>query len=721
MLCLCFDAQVVSAQIDAALPRIDPRAIEAAQQQERIALLVSLSDQPGFDISRQEQEAVLPDMEAIDAQIRQLSQPFELDDIIPEPVRLAAQDLKRQREAIREQMVRNIFSQVKAIVQPQQDKFVAFVEQELGGKVLTRLIHINALGIEIPSALLDRLSNHPEVLRVTLIVGNGAPELNKSIPTIGADTWHYKGYDGDNVDDIAILDSGVASEHPNLTVIAYRKFVPGWEDQVHGTKVAGAAVSNHDIWHGVAKGICRYENGVQGGLIDAVITDGIAKVIESDALAALEWVVTDGEGEYAEIVNFSEGFEMVKKASTDYTYIASEFDRYVADYWVSITESVGNEGNLGRETITVPAEAYNVISVGAMDDNDNEYRIDDVIWQEGPGKTSALGPTRGSNPEDPDDGERKKPDLVAPGVDIYTTKKEGGFGFANESGTSLAAPHVAGAIALLMDFGPWTPVNVKAILINTADDMVDDLDTPGWDNAHGWGYINMNKAWTHRWAWDISLVAPGESEWLTGNMNPGDKVTAVWNCHGKDPYTGEPVLSNINLFVWERNPDGTKGILLGASTSSIDNVEQVVSDFSSAVYVEVHGFDVVGSHERVSVAHPIGFTEVSPPGAPAKSVALSKLTADLGQNFPNPSNPETWIPYSLAKSAEVRIQIFNVAGELVRTLDIGRKLPGRHATKETAAYWDGRNDAGERASSGVYFYYLTAGDFKATRKMLLSK
>ena len=664
---------------------------------------MSLSNQPGFEISRQEQQAVLPDMDAIDTQMRQLTQPFKLGDIIPEPVRLSIRNLKRQREAIREQMVRNIFSQVKAIVQPQQEKFVVFVEQELRGRVRTRLIHINALGIEIPSAMLNRLSNHPDVLRVRLIVGNGSPELNNSIPTIGADTWHDEGYDGDGVDDVAILDSGVASGHPNLSVGAYRKFVGGTENQIHGTKVAGPVRSTHNTYKGVASGI--------DGLIDAVITNGILDATKPDTLDALEWAVTDAYGEYAEIVNFSHGFGMVMDEDTDYTEFAQDFDTYVDDYWVSITKSAGNFYYEGRESITVPAEAYNVISVGAMDDKNNNYRGNDELWiNEDDRLGSSLGPTRGSVSGNQDSQERKKPDLVAPGANIYTTKKEGGFGFANESGTSVAAPHVAGAIALLMDAGPWSPINVKAILINTADDW----GTPGWDNTYGWGYINLDNAWTHRWHWDIDFIYPGESYWLTGNMSSGDKVTVVWNRHTVG-------LSNINLYVWKRNPNGTKGSLLGASTSSIDNVEQVVSNFNSAVYVEVRGYYVVGSSERVSVAHPSGFTECAPPGAPAKSVVSSKFTADLSQNFPNPSNPETWIPYSLAESAEVKIQIFNVAGELVRILDIGRKFPGRYATKETAAYWDGRNDAGERVSSGVYFYYLRAGDFHTTKKMIILK
>ena len=93
----------------------------------------------------------------------------------------------------------------------------------------------------------------------------------------------------------------------------------------------------------------------------------------------------------------------------------------------------------------------------------------------------------------------------------------------------------------------------------------------------------------------------------------------------------------------------------------------------------------------------------------------------LAQNYPNPFNPETWIPYQLSKSAEVSIHIHNVAGHLVRTLDLGLKPIGSYMTPSTAAYWDGKNAAGERVASGIYFYTLQTADFAATRRMVILK
>ncbi len=93
----------------------------------------------------------------------------------------------------------------------------------------------------------------------------------------------------------------------------------------------------------------------------------------------------------------------------------------------------------------------------------------------------------------------------------------------------------------------------------------------------------------------------------------------------------------------------------------------------------------------------------------------------LHQNFPNPFNPETWIPYQLAADTNVTIAIYNAVGESVRRLDLGMRSAGVYLTREKAAYWDGRSDAGEKVASGVYFYVLEAGDYRETRKMLIVK
>ena len=93
----------------------------------------------------------------------------------------------------------------------------------------------------------------------------------------------------------------------------------------------------------------------------------------------------------------------------------------------------------------------------------------------------------------------------------------------------------------------------------------------------------------------------------------------------------------------------------------------------------------------------------------------------LLQNFPNPFNPETWIPFRLAKESDVTIQIYSPTGQLVRRLSTGTIPAGDYTSQSRAVYWNGRNQIGEPLSSGVYLYTINAGDFSATRKMLIRK
>ena len=99
---------------------------------------------------------------------------------------------------------------------------------------------------------------------------------------------------------------------------------------------------------------------------------------------------------------------------------------------------------------------------------------------------------------------------------------------------------------------------------------------------------------------------------------------------------------------------------------------------------------------------------------------LPEKTALLA-NYPNPFNPETWIPYHLAEPADVTVRIYAADGGLVRTLALGHQVAGIYESRTRAAYWDGENEVGEPVASGLYFYTLTAGDFTATRKMLIRK
>ena len=111
-------------------------------------------------------------------------------------------------------------------------------------------------------------------------------------------------------------------------------------------------------------------------------------------------------------------------------------------------------------------------------------------------------------------------------------------------------------------------------------------------------------------------------------------------------------------------------------------------------------------------------------------VSLTPTETELLANYPNPFNPETWIPYRLAEDAFVTLTIYDLSGRVVRTLDVGHRIASAYENRSKAIYWDGKNDLGEQVASGVYFYQLRvgnsrseteAGDYAATRKMVILK
>ena len=166
------------------------------------------------------------------------------------------------------------------------------------------------------------------------------------------------------------------------------------------------------------------------------------------------------------------------------------------------------------------------------------------------------------------------------------------------------------------------------------------------------------------------------------------------------------------------------------SSRAVSRARLTVSDVEGWL-IEARGLSRSGSGEA---SRPGGLSygeDASRPGGLSYSrgiVVLERLLASLMPketvllaNYPNPFNPETWIPYQLSKPAEVTVTIYAANGAVVRMLDLGHRRAGSYDSRGRAAYWDGRNAAGESVASGVYFYTLSAGDFSATRKMVIRK
>jgi hypothetical protein len=139
--------------------------------------------------------------------------------------------------------------------------------------------------------------------------------------------------------------------------------------------------------------------------------------------------------------------------------------------------------------------------------------------------------------------------------------------------------------------------------------------------------------------------------------------------------------------------------------------------------IEVIAQEIKGTFGGESIRYTISANDIK-----AGKVSLGYLPMSLIpkrnallQNYPNPFNPETWIPYKLAEEAEVSITIYDVNGKIVKILKLGRKRAGFYMAKSKSAYWDGRDELGQKVASGVYFYTLRTRNFEATRKMVIVK
>ena len=154
----------------------------------------------------------------------------------------------------------------------------------------------------------------------------------------------------------------------------------------------------------------------------------------------------------------------------------------------------------------------------------------------------------------------------------------------------------------------------------------------------------------------------------------------------------------------------------------------------TAAFVDMSKRDVVAAGDEISFqvldhhSNPIGgptrqrITNIDLAGAYLLSTVSTRSAESLLlPNYPNPFNPDTWIPYQLSHDCAVSIRIYNINGWLIHTLALGQRAAGHYLSRDEAAYWDGKDVAGEDVSSGIYFYQLTAGDFSAVRRMVVLK
>ncbi|MBI1926942.1 T9SS type A sorting domain-containing protein [Candidatus Poribacteria bacterium] len=282
----------------------------------------------------------------------------------------------------------------------------------------------------------------------------------------------------------------------------------------------------------------------------------------------------------------------------------------------------------------------------------------------------------------------------------------------------------------------WVPVNsgLEAYLATRSPTILYSLEVVGNELYLGTYSGGVFRASLMDVLMDVTSMSQLNTFGMRFNRRTGQlSMMATWKNMGADPFYPplQMVIESITPpSVTVANPDGTTpagkpyfdfsaligsdgklspGETSGAKQLIFNNPTRVRFNFTVSFWAQVGSGGFPAPPLKVLIEPP-----------PPSDVEIPLVSA-LAQNFPNPFNPETWIPYALAKASPVQIIIYDIQGRLVRTLDLGHREVGQYLNREKAAYWDGRNQLGEPVGSGVYLYRLQAGEFQATRKMVILK
>ena len=510
-----------------------------------------------------------------------------------------------------------------------------YIDQVLriGGHLRSRSRWLNAIGLEANLQQIMQIGKLPFVRSITPILTHtmelhiearpyipAAPPANQSYGDSGtqttqvqADFLHQKGFFGAEII-IGLLDTGYSLKHTAIThidVIDQYDFVNNDNDtsdqlnqddpkqDEHGSIVLGILAGRtpekliglaHQASFLLAKTEKISENGQE-----------FERVIEEDwCIEGIEWLEKKG----ADLINCSLGYSdwynfRDLDGQTSKLTIAADL---ATEKGTLMVVAAGNQGTTLGERITVPADGFKVLAIGAVNRNQS------VSW------FSSKGPTY--------DG-RIKPDFVALGNQVTSIIPDTKSSFSSDNrGTSLSCAVAAGAISLLLQAFPKATTDQ---ITNALRATAKNANNP--NNSYGYGLIRA------RSAFEVLLDQFGH----TGNM--------------PDPISVKS-LTNLKLIEW--------GGL--------------------------------------------------------------KPSFELHQNFPNPFNAETWIPFRLGIDGEIKLSIYSSSGSLIQTLNVGRLESGNYTSRQRAIYWNGQNYQGEDVISGVYFcVFQVLGEPVQTNQLILLK
>ncbi|MBI1930785.1 S8 family serine peptidase [Candidatus Poribacteria bacterium] len=562
---------------------------------------------------------------------------------------------------------------------------------------------LRGFAADVPAGMLAALQQDPRVafIEPDLV----ATAFNQPLPTginrIDADLNCKANINGidDRVDvDIAIIDTGIDLAHPDLNVVFNRSFITGIptgdDDHGHGTHVAGTAAALDNTI-----GVVGVAPGAKLWALKVLNSSGFGSF--ANVIAAIDFVTQNAS--QIEVVNMSlGGTSQLNSLRTAIQNSVNAGVVYVVAAGNSRQDVYGPDGVFPSNDDTIPAAYPEVATISAMGDTDGQAG--------GLGSNTSYGTaddtfasftnfSRSVVAGNPVNSSGAAIDLAAPGVDILSTWKNGGYNTI--SGTSMASPHVAGAVAL------YIAANGRAT------------------NAAGVYAIRQ------------ALINAAQPQTAWRPSNPNDPDANPEGLANANPIPADLVLTNQTINTTQ-TCQATNSITVGPAlviappgdvTLRAGNFVRFVPGFTAqpssklSVYIEPVGAAASATIAAAPSLPALREKMVQPEGiVPTEQEISEKITeTTLLPNYPNPFNPETWIPFAIAQASEVKITIYDVRGRLIRRIPLGYQAAGIYDAKSKAAYWDGRSDTGERVGSGMYFYRLQAGNFQATRKMVVVK
>ncbi len=541
---------------EVASPKIHPRIVERAQSEAAvIPVFIVLVNQP--------QREILERAESANALYRQVAE-SHYQQVPGAETRVAAEGvlLRTRRQA---------FQAIEQAVGPEQEALESRL-RGLGAARISRYLGINMLTAEIPASAIAALEADPSIARL-FPVEKLYPQLATSVPALGAPAFWSAGYTGQG-ESVGILDSGVRTNHPAFAGVSivsqiflanggtdpcFADSASSAQDQVgHGTHVAGIVASQGSAgwtnYKGVAKGIgTLYNLKVAYEMRVSSSCDPVgAESDPRDVFAALDWAVANTP---LKIFNYSYGGQ-----TSYYDEFSQAIDQYIDGYGLVFTISAGNGGQ--SYGVTSPAYGYNGIAVGNW------------VTRGVMNTSSSAGGTN-----------RCKPDLAAPGTNIYSAAydwdSQSGTSndFVAHTGTSMAAPHIAGAAALLANAGVTDPMVVRALLINTAD------GPGGCQGPPGWGYTNLDTA-LNQLNYVTGTLGLSELRLYKVAASSAARSTLTWNRHASEPASTSINMLSLRLF----RADTGEEILVYYGYGGDQNVIQASGTYSGEVVLSLQAW-----------------------------------------------------------------------------------------------------------------------------------